>query len=155
QAEALQRIAVSGRVVDVLVGPAGAGKTTAMSALKRAWEKQHGAGSVVGLAPSENAAQVLGEELGIATENTARWWQMHLLHGTTFDKDQLVILDEASLAGTGSLDLSLGARVRVSQFPAVHRAQRERRPGLLVAPVERTHAQPLQDRQIGVGAPKQ
>ncbi|WP_027287042.1 MobF family relaxase [Ruania albidiflava] len=108
QADALQRIAVSGRVVDVLVGPAGAGKTTAMSALKRAWEQRHGTGSVVGLAPSENAAQVLGEELGIATENTARWWQMHLLHGTTFDKDQLVILDEASLAGTGSLDRITG-----------------------------------------------
>lgn len=108
QADALQRIAVSGRVVDVLVGPAGAGKTTAMSALKRAWEQQHGAGSVVGLAPSENAAQVLGEELGIETENTARWWQMHLLNGTTFDKEQLVILDEASLAGTGSLDRITG-----------------------------------------------
>ncbi|MCT1691591.1 relaxase domain-containing protein [Brevibacterium sp. p3-SID960] len=108
QADALQRVAVSGRVVDVLVGPAGAGKTTAMSALKRAWEQQHGAGSVVGLAPSENAAQVLGEELGIETENTARWWQMHLLHGTTFAKDQLVILDEASLAGTGSLDRITG-----------------------------------------------
>lgn len=104
QAEALARIAVSGRIVDVLVGPAGAGKTTAMSALKRAWEQQHGTGSVVGLAPSAAAAQVLGEELGIATENTARWWQMHLVHGDTFAKDQLVILDEASLAGTGSLD---------------------------------------------------
>ena len=108
QADALQRVAMSGRVVDVLVGPAGAGKTTAMSALKRAWEQQHGAGSVVGLAPSENAAQVLGEELGIETENTARWWQMHRLHDTTFDKDQLVILDEASLAGTGSLDRITG-----------------------------------------------
>ena len=108
QVDALTRIAVSGRVVDLLVGPAGAGKTTAMSALKRAWEQQHGAGSVVGLAPSENAAQVLGEELGIETENTARWWQMHLLHRTTFDKDQLVILDEASLAGTGSLDRITG-----------------------------------------------
>ncbi len=108
QAEALQRIAVSGRVVDVLVGPAGAGKTTAMSALKRAWEHQHGTGSVVGLAPSAAAAQVLGEELGIETENTARWWQMHLLHGTTFARGQLVILDEASLAGTGSLDRITG-----------------------------------------------
>src|SRR5699024_8517136 len=85
QAEALQRICVSGRVVDVLVGPAGAGKTTAMSALKQAWEKQHGTGSVVGLAPSENAAQVLGEELGIATDNTARWWHMHLVQGRTFE----------------------------------------------------------------------
>lgn len=84
-----------------------------MSALKRAWEQQHGPGSVVGLAPSENAAQVLGEELGIETENTARWWQMHLLHGTTFDKDQLVILDEASLAGTGSLDRITGLAEQV------------------------------------------
>src|SRR5699024_6034500 len=41
QAAALTQIAVSGRVLDVLVGPAGAGKTTAMSALRRAWEKQH------------------------------------------------------------------------------------------------------------------
>lgn len=108
QAEALQRICVSGRVVDVLVGPAGAGKTTAMNALKRAWEKQHGRGTVVGLAPSENAAQVLGEELGIATDNTARFWQQHLFQGHTFEKDQLVILDEASLAGTGSLDRITG-----------------------------------------------
>ncbi|RAC91330.1 hypothetical protein DN549_35610, partial [Burkholderia multivorans] len=50
QADALMKIVVSGQMLDVLVGPAGAGKTTAMSALRRAWEKEHGAGSVVGLA---------------------------------------------------------------------------------------------------------
>ncbi|MCC5782026.1 conjugal transfer protein [Kocuria sp. CCUG 69068] len=104
QAEALTRIAVSGRLLDVLVGPAGAGKTTAMSALRRAWEKAHGAGSVVGLAPSAVAAQVLAEDLGIATENTAKWWQNHLVHGTDFQAGQLVIIDEASLAGTLSLE---------------------------------------------------
>ena len=104
QAAALTAIAVSGRVVDVLVGPAGAGKTTAMSALRRAWEKEHGAGSVIGLAPSAVAAQVLADDLGIATENTAKWWQNHLMHGTTFEAGQLVIIDEASLAGTASLD---------------------------------------------------
>jgi len=52
QAAALAKIAVSGRIIDVLVGPAGAGKTTAMNALRRAWEREHGAGSAVGLAPS-------------------------------------------------------------------------------------------------------
>ncbi|WP_293787165.1 MobF family relaxase, partial [uncultured Aeromicrobium sp.] len=104
QADALTKIAVSGRVVDVLVGPAGAGKTTAMNALRRSWEKQHGQGSVVGLAPSAVAAQVLGDDLGIATENTAKWWQNHLTHGTTFKPGQLVIIDEASLAGTLSVD---------------------------------------------------
>src|SRR5699024_10058238 len=104
QADALTRIAVSGRVLDVLVGPAGAGKTTAMNALRRAWEKEHGHGSVVGLAPSAVAAQVLGDDLGIATENTAKWWTNHLTHGETFQAGQLVIIDEASLAGTLSLD---------------------------------------------------
>ncbi|CCH74921.1 exported hypothetical protein [Nostocoides australiense Ben110] len=59
---------------------------------------------VVGLAPSAVAAQVLADDLGIATENTVKWWQNHLIHGTTFETGQLVIIDEASLAGTLSLD---------------------------------------------------
>ena len=104
QAAVLTKIAVSGRMVDVLVGPAGAGKTTAMNGLRRAWEKEHGAGSVIGLAPSAVAAQVLADDLGIATENTAKWWQNHIMYGATFTAGQLVIIDEASLAGTMSLD---------------------------------------------------
>jgi ATP-dependent exoDNAse (exonuclease V), alpha subunit - helicase superfamily I member len=104
QAGALAKIAVSGRFVDVLVGPAGAGKTTAMSALRRAWEHEHGPGSVVGLAPSAVAAQVLADDLGIQTENTAKWWDVHERTGETFHTGQLVIVDEASLAGTLSLD---------------------------------------------------
>ncbi|MEE1622830.1 MobF family relaxase [Zafaria sp. J156] len=104
QAAALTAVAVSGRQIDVLVGAAGAGKTTAMSALRQAWEAEHGRGSVVGLAPSAVAAAVLAEDLGITTENTAKWWSNHTLHGTTFTAGQLVIVDEASLAGTISLD---------------------------------------------------
>ncbi|WP_354500795.1 MobF family relaxase [Mycetocola sp. 2940] len=104
QLRALASIAGSGRVIDVLVGPAGAGKTTAMHALRLAWEVAYGAGSVVGLAPSAAAAQVLGEDLGITTENLAKWWQNHLVHEATFRSGQLVIIDEASLAGTLSLD---------------------------------------------------
>lgn len=104
QAAALTKIAASGRVVDLLVGPAGAGKTTAMSALRRAWEHEHGRGSVVGLAPSAVAAQVLADDLGIQTENTAKWLDTHDRTGESFRKDQLVIVDEASLAGTLSLD---------------------------------------------------
>ncbi|MCT2995937.1 conjugal transfer protein, partial [Propionibacterium freudenreichii] len=104
QAGALGKIALSGRVIDVLVGPAGAGKTTAMSALRRAWENEHGHGSVIGLAPSAVAAQVLADDLGIQTENTAKWWELHERTGATFHAGQLVIVDEASLAGTLSLD---------------------------------------------------
>lgn len=117
QATALAGVAISGRAVDVLVGPAGAGKTTAMRALRTAWEREHGRGSVVGLAPSAVAAQVLADDLGIRTENTAKWWQDHQNTGASFRKGQLVIVDEASLAGTLSLDritehaVEVGAKV--------------------------------------------
>jgi conjugative relaxase-like TrwC/TraI family protein len=104
QLDALASIADSGRTIDVLVGPAGAGKTTAMMVLRHAWESAHGSGSVVGLAPSAAAAQVLAEDLGIATENLAKWWQTHLDEGVVFRAGQLVIIDEASLAGTVQLD---------------------------------------------------
>ncbi|MGY4856328.1 MobF family relaxase [Cryobacterium sp. AP23] len=127
QLAALSAIAVSGRAVDVLVGPAGAGKTTAMNALRQAWEAAHHAGSVVGLAPSAAAAQVLAEDLGIPTENLAKWWQNHLDHGETFHAGQLVVVDEASLAGTLSLDrittvaASAGAKVLlVGDYAQLH-----------------------------------
>lgn len=112
QADALTRISVSGRSIDLLIGPAGTGKTTAMRALRLAWEAAYGAGSVVGLAPSAVAAEVLADDLGIHTENTARWWTTHLHHGTTFQAGQLVIIDEASLAGTLSLDRITGVAVQ-------------------------------------------
>jgi conjugative relaxase-like TrwC/TraI family protein len=73
QALAVEKIATSGRVLDVLVGPAGTGKSTAMAGLRAVWEQVHGPGSVIGLAPSADAAQVLGDELEIETENTAKW----------------------------------------------------------------------------------
>ncbi|WP_346234295.1 MobF family relaxase [Parafrigoribacterium mesophilum] len=104
QAAALAMVAASGRTLDLLVGPAGAGKTTAMNALRRAWESQHGEGSVIGLAPSAAAAQVLAEDLGIATENTAMWITRQSHGQIAFHAGQLVIVDEASLAGTFTLD---------------------------------------------------
>ena len=78
QRAAMQTLATSGRVVDVLVGPAGSGKTTTLRALRAAWENEHGPGSVIGLAPSATAANELAETLGIGCENTAKW-----LHETT------------------------------------------------------------------------
>lgn len=104
QEQAVSKIAVSGRVLDVLVGPAGAGKTASMRALRRAWESQHGAGSVVGLAPSAAAAAVLAEDLDIQTENTAKWLFEHHRDAWNLQAGQLMIVDEASLAGTLALD---------------------------------------------------
>ena len=61
----------------MLVGPAGSGKSTTMAGLRAAWEAEHGPGSVLGLAPSAAAAEVLAEALGIDTENTAKWLHEH------------------------------------------------------------------------------
>ncbi|MGV1005701.1 MAG: MobF family relaxase [Candidatus Nanopelagicales bacterium] len=104
QAAALTAIVTSGRRVDLLVGPAGAGKTTAMRALRSAWSIEHGTNSVVGLAPSAAAAQVLADDIGIACENTAKWLHEYDNDRAGFAKDQLVIVDEASLASTHTLD---------------------------------------------------
>ena len=104
QTQAIAMVAVSGRQLDLLIGPAGAGKTTAMRALYRAWTTQHGRGSVIGLAPSSSAAAVLAEDLGIACENTAKWLYDHQQGRTRFGRGHLVILDEATLAGTLTLD---------------------------------------------------
>jgi conjugative relaxase-like TrwC/TraI family protein len=142
QGRTVEQIATSGRVLDVLVGPAGTGKSTTMGGLRAVWERQFGPGSVVGLAPSAAAAQVLAEEFGAATENTSKWlteqarqpdrlreidslrarinragpsMNASMLRkridnlGAEVDKwslrsGQLVVVDEASLAGTFALD---------------------------------------------------
>jgi len=146
QSAAVEQIVTSRRVVDVLVGAAGTGKTTTMSALREVWERQHGPGSVVGLAPSAAAADVLGAELDIPADNTAKWLvehersperqakidryrqlkqqHRHPIQQRRLDQHiaavqseldrgslragQLVILDEASLAGTLTLDRIAG-----------------------------------------------
>jgi len=108
QVATLASIAVSGRQVDLLIGPAGAGKTTAMRALHAAWTGVHGKDSVVGLAPSAAAAEVLAEDLGVACDNTAKWLHEHDHGRAGFRKGQLVIVDEATLAGTLTLDRLTG-----------------------------------------------
>lgn len=104
QVAALTTIALSGRKVDVLVGPAGTGKTTTLRTLRRAWESEYGRGSVTGLAPSAAAAHVLAGELRIPTENTVKWAFEHRAGRWDFRAHQLVIVDEASIAGTLALD---------------------------------------------------
>jgi conjugative relaxase-like TrwC/TraI family protein len=81
QALAVEQITTSGRVLDLLVGPAGTGKSTTMAGLRAAWELEHGAGSVIGLAPSAAAAEVLGDDMSIDTDNLAKWLHEHRQHG--------------------------------------------------------------------------
>jgi conjugative relaxase-like TrwC/TraI family protein len=81
QATAVTDIATSGRLLDLLSAPAGSGKTTTMAGLKAAWEADHGAGSVLGLAPSAAAAEVLGQELGVDTDNVSKFLYEHRRQG--------------------------------------------------------------------------
>ena len=104
QAAALESVAMSGRQVDLLVGPAGTGKTTTMRALRAAWIVEHGQRSVIGLAPSAAAAQALADDLGIACDNTAKWLHEFDQGRAELHAGQLVIIDEATLAGTTTLD---------------------------------------------------
>ncbi|GAA4699791.1 hypothetical protein GCM10023349_15260 [Nocardioides conyzicola] len=108
QRVALEAITGSGRQVDVLVGPAGTGKTTAMRALRAAWTVEHGRESVVGLAPSAAAAQALADDLEIACDNTAKWLHDYDHGRTELRSGQLLIIDEATLAGTTTLDRLTG-----------------------------------------------
>ncbi|MBW4079774.1 MAG: AAA family ATPase, partial [Acidobacteria bacterium] len=157
QALVVEQITTSGRALDLLVGPAGTGKSIAMAGLRAAWELEHGIGSVVGLAPSAAAAEVLADDMGIDTDNLAKWlheyrlqvqrtrelgelrekvriiertggepsprlrasitWLDEALARWTLHKDQLVVVDEASLASTFALDelvsAALDARAKV------------------------------------------
>ena len=112
QARAVHAVCTSGRRLEVLVGPAGSGKTTTLRAVRRAWERHRGAGSVIGLAPSATAARELARSLGdpvrehrqVAPRDPPRHrrgtWRMR--------PGQLVIVDEASLASTHTLDALAG-----------------------------------------------
>src|SRR5690606_37317671 len=71
QRAAVEAVITSDRLLDVLVGPAGSGKTTTLAPLTSFW--QHGIGQVVGLAPAATAARTLSESLGIPCETTAKW----------------------------------------------------------------------------------
>jgi conjugative relaxase-like TrwC/TraI family protein len=106
QAEAAAMVAGSDRLV-LVVGPAGAGKTTMLHAAAGDLAR-HGY-RVFGLAPTAKAARVLETETGMASDTVAKLlyeWHRHdrppdprwrLRAGTT------VIIDEAGMLNTGDL----------------------------------------------------
>jgi len=122
QASLVRQMCTSGARLQLAIAPAGAGKTTAMRALTLAWTED--GGQVIGLAPSAAAAAVLGEQTGIRTDTLAKLtWSLD--HGLLPDwaaavrRSTLVIIDEAGMADTLSLDTAVrfaidhGASVRL------------------------------------------
>lgn len=127
QRRAVESICRSRRQVDLLVGPAGAGKTTTMRALRASWISERGRGSVVGLAPSAAAAQALADDLGVACENTSKWLHEYDRGRTELRHGQLVIVDEATLADTVTLDrltgIAAGAGAKILLVGDPHQLQ--------------------------------
>lgn len=107
QQAAVLGILGSGRCGDVLVGPAGTGKSRTVAALAAAWES-HVGGRVLGLATSQIATKVLVED-GLNAINTTQFRDRFLPneHGRVRDRIQpgdLVVIDEAGMSGTAELD---------------------------------------------------
>jgi len=106
QGQIARHLLCSGQLVAVAVGPAGAGKTTAMKAVVGAWT---GDGrQVVALAPSAAAARVLGTDVGAPAQTVAK------LLATERHRDQegqesqirtgaMLLVDEAGMTATADL----------------------------------------------------
>ena len=107
QQEAVLAILSSGRRGDVLIGPAGAGKSRTVGALAHVWQQQIG-GRVLGVATSNMATQVLIED-GLNAVNTRRLLAQYgpNEHGQVRERlrpDDLIVVDEAGMSSTEDLD---------------------------------------------------
>ena len=110
QAALVRAMCSSGARLQLAIAPAGAGKTTAMRTLIRAWTDS--SGQVLGLAPSAAAAAQLRDAAGAPTETLGKLtWSID--HddlpdwAERIDRSTLVIIDEAGMADTLSLDTAV------------------------------------------------
>ena len=110
QAGLVRDMASSGLRLQLAIAPAGAGKTTAMAALARVWTAD--GGRLIGLAPSAAAAAQLRDQIESPTDTLAKLvWSIQ--HGDLPDwaqrigQDTLVIIDEAGMADTPTLDAAV------------------------------------------------
>lgn len=112
QRDLVHAFATSPARLAVGIGPAGAGKTTAMRAFASAWRANSGSGGgrVVPLATSSRAASVLGTELGARAENLHKFLyenhrddpgnQSPIDAWFRLRAGDVVLVDEAGMAGT-------------------------------------------------------
>ncbi|MGH3371770.1 MAG: ATP-dependent DNA helicase, partial [Nocardioidaceae bacterium] len=114
QEQLVRAMTTSGRRVQLALAPAGAGKTTAMRVLAGVWTEA--GADMLGLAPSAAAAAALREATGMPCETLAK-----LVHdldtqpgsplAATVGPDTLLVVDEAGMADTITLDRVIGFAV--------------------------------------------
>ena len=98
----VERLVAGGHGVDIVVGAAGAGKTTALAAVRQAWQRSGFA--VVGTALSARAASGLEAGAGIPSVTLARF----LHDGPELSRRHVVVVDEAGMVGTRDLGRLFG-----------------------------------------------
>jgi conjugative relaxase-like TrwC/TraI family protein len=127
QAALVRQAATSGARVQLALAPAGTGKTTAMAVLAAAW--RNAGGTVLGLAPTASAAEVLADDLGSPTDTIAKLVDLQRFPPrrdnpahkwySKIGRKTLIIVDEAAMASTADLDavithaMATGASVRL------------------------------------------
>ena len=98
----VRHLCTSGMRLDVAIGAAGTGKTTAMKAVVRAW--QNDGRQVLALAPSAAAADVLSEEIGIEARTIdSLLWRVRTGNDPGIARGTMILVDEAAMASNPNL----------------------------------------------------
>ncbi|MGH3157685.1 MAG: AAA family ATPase, partial [Streptosporangiaceae bacterium] len=127
QAQAAYGILTSGRTIDVLIGPAGTGKTRTVARIAQAW-RQAGTGRVVGLTVSTNAAHSLAAEglaescnlarfLGRARDGSAGRGHLPVRPGDLLVVDEASMVSTADLAAVEAIATRHGAKILLTGDP--------------------------------------
>lgn len=113
QEAAIRHVTGPGRIA-VVVGYAGAGKSTMLSAAREAWQAQ--GFTVRGAALSGKAAEGLEESSGIRSRTLASWemgWQNpHGSNRSQLSRDDVLVIDEAGMVGSRLLARFIGQAER-------------------------------------------
>lgn len=109
QKAAIQHITQAGRAA-ILIGRAGAGKTTMMAAARLAWEAS--GFRVVGGALAGKAAEELEREAGIPSRTIAAWEMRWRQATDTLDQNCVFVLDEAGMVSSRQMAMLTETVVR-------------------------------------------
>jgi conjugative relaxase-like TrwC/TraI family protein len=128
QEDMVRTICTSGDRVQLVLGPAGSGKTFALEVAARAWEAN--GQRVIGTAVAGVAAEVLANSVGVQTTTVASLLTRLDTNGPedVLDANTVVLVDEASTLGTRDLAGlvrwadTTGATLRLVGDPAQHSA---------------------------------
>jgi conjugative relaxase-like TrwC/TraI family protein len=96
QTDAAVALCTSGLAVEMVIGVAGAGKTTMLDVVRAAFE--HAGFRVIGTATSGQAAQTLGRDAGLTEARTVASLLWRMDHGkVSLDARTILIVDEAAM----------------------------------------------------------